>query len=197
MKAEKPEIEIIKCDLSNWKSVNKKLDAVCQNVDLLVNSAGLMNHDFIEEIRERDTKDFCKVDMIAPIQLIKLVSKGMKERKFGSIVNVSSLAAIVAFSGSLVYSAGKAGVDMTTKVAAVELAEHNIRVNSVNPTVTETKFANDYYKEHPDEKEKDEVRIGRFAQVKDVTNAVIFLLSDNASFVTSATLAVDCRHAFA
>ena len=110
----------------------------------------------------------------------------------GAIVNVGSVAGMIAIKDHLVYGATKAALDLMTKIMALEYGQHNIRVNSVNPTVTLTemgevgwsdpKIRDPWLKEHP---------IGRFNKPADVANTVVFLLSDKADTINGILMPID------
>jgi L-xylulose reductase len=112
--------------------------------------------------------------------------------KGGSIVNVSSIAGIIGFKDHLVYGATKAALDMMTKIMALELGPFNIRVNSVNPTVTWTDMASVGWSD-PIKREKmlDKHPLHRFAEPSDVANTIIYLLSDKSNMISGTLVPID------
>lgn len=125
--------------------------------------------------------------------VIKHVTPGMIARGAGgSIVNVSSQASLVALSGHISYGSSKAALDNITRVAARELGMHNIRVNSVNPTVVMTDMSA-YYWGRPDVGRPflEQMPLGRWATEDEVAAPICFLLSDDASMITGVCLPVD------
>lgn len=141
---------------------------------------------------EADIDNILNVNLKAPINLMRLVSPGMKERKFGAIVNVSSVASLAALKGHIVYSASKGGLDMVTKVGAYELGPHNVRVNSVNPTVVLTPMSDEYWSEPTKKAEMtSKIPMGRFVEIDEVVNPIVFLLSDSASMMNGTILPID------
>ncbi|MBL7261136.1 SDR family oxidoreductase [Paractinoplanes lichenicola] len=110
----------------------------------------------------------------------------------GSIVNVSSQAAVVALTGHMAYGASKAALDSMTRVAALELGPHNIRVNSVNPTVVMTPMSASYWG-RPEIKDPflAQMPLGRYATEEEIAAPIAFLLSDAASMITGVTLPID------
>jgi L-xylulose reductase len=112
--------------------------------------------------------------------------------KGGSIVNVSSQASLVALSGHLSYGSSKAALDNITRVCALELGTHNIRVNSVNPTVVMTKMAASYWG-RPEIAEPflDQMPLHRWATLDEIAAPITFLLSDDASMITGVSLPID------
>lgn len=110
----------------------------------------------------------------------------------GSIVNISSLAAYSAINNHSVYSASKAAVDALTKSFALELGPRNIRVNSVNPTVVMTKMSRQNWND-PVKVEAlwNRIPLHRFAELKEVSDPIIFLLSDQSSFINGHLLPIE------
>jgi len=125
--------------------------------------------------------------------VIKHVTPGMIARGVGgSIVNVSSQASLVALSGHISYGSSKAALDNITRVAALELGKHNIRVNGVNPTVVMTDMSASYWG-RPDVGPQflEQMPLGRWATEDEVAAPICFLLSDDASMITGVSLPVD------
>lgn len=110
----------------------------------------------------------------------------------GAIVNVSSQASLVALTGHISYGSSKAALDNITRVSALELGKHNIRVNSVNPTVVMTDMSNFYWgRPEIGGPFLEQMPLGRWATVDDVAAPIVFLLSDAASMITGVSLPID------
>lgn len=108
----------------------------------------------------------------------------LKNYKSGSsIVNISSLAGIRAFHNHAAYSASKAGVDALTRAFALELGERKIRVNSVNPTVVLTEMSIHYWTPERGDPLKSRIPLSRFCELNEVSDAILFLLSEKSSFI--------------
>jgi L-xylulose reductase len=125
--------------------------------------------------------------------VIKHVTPGMISRGLGgSVVNVSSQASLVALSGHVSYGSSKAALDNITRVSALELGRHNIRVNSVNPTVVMTEMSA-YYWGRPDVGPAflEQMPLGRWATEDEIAAPICFLLSDDASMITGVALPID------
>jgi len=134
-------IEIVPLDLGNWEETEQKLQPFRnRKIDYLVNDAGFSARGSLVEVEKDKADRTFDVNVKGPINLAKFVAPGMKARKAGTIVNVSSVASLAAIQDQLTYAASKAALDMVTKCAAVELAPFNVRVNSVNPTVVWTEM---------------------------------------------------------
>jgi len=186
-------VETICVDLGDWKETRSKLGDICRKVDLLVNNAAYSSNSPVDEVTEEELSRIIDVNLKAPLNLIGLVAKGMKERRYGSIVNVSSVAAIAALDEHVSYAASKAALDMITRVSAKELGPFDIRVNSVNPTVVWTRMGSEFWGK--DEKRKSlmisKIPMGRFVEVKEAVDPIIYLLSGNSSMISGVVLPVD------
>lgn len=185
-------IIIVCLDLSNWTETRSKLRFLCAKVDYLVNNAGRGYGKWIEDILEDEVDKVLELNLKSPLNLISLVAEGMKQRRFGAIVNVSSVSGLVALDQHTVYGASKAGLDLATKVTAKELAPFNVRVNSVNPTVVWTKMGKKFWDE-PTRKAVmlSKIPMNRFVEVREVVDPIIFLLGKGASMITGVTLPID------
>uniref|UniRef100_A0AAQ5YN87 Ketoreductase domain-containing protein n=1 Tax=Amphiprion ocellaris TaxID=80972 RepID=A0AAQ5YN87_AMPOC len=173
-------------DLSDWGATEAALQDVGP-IDLLVNNAACANLQPFLEV----TPD--KFDHLTPLLYTIIVARGMKARgSGGSIVNVSSQASQCALRDHAVYCATKGALDMLTKVMALELGPHQIRVNSVNPTVVMTEMGRLGWSDPEKSKTMmSRIPLGRFAEVEDVVNSILFLLSDKSNMTNGVTLPVD------
>lgn len=186
------QVETICVDLGNWLETQEKLEDVCKGVDFLINNAGYAHNCPVDQQPQEELDKIFNINLKAPINLIRLVAGGMKERRSGSIVNVSSVAGLAALDDHVAYASSKAALDMVTKVSAKELGPFNIRVNSVNPTVVWTTMGREHW---ADEKKQasmtSRIPMGRFVEVKEVIDPILFLLSSQASMVNGITLPID------
>ncbi len=185
----------------HWASVDGKdhaglrdfVKVACERfgrLDLLVNNAGIAVEGVLPMMRPEDMAQAVDVNLTACLVLTQAASRAMLRQGSGCIVNVSSVNAIRGHAGVAVYSATKAALDGLTRSLARELGPRNIRVNSVAPGYFESDMVKDM---PPAEKERIARRtpLGRLARVEEVANAVFFLASDQASFITGQTLVVD------
>jgi L-xylulose reductase len=195
LKDEYPTLVTICIDIGNWKETKEAITKHAGAIDLLVNNAAYAKLTPVigAEVTEQECDDHFDVNVKGIINITQIVAKGMIERKKGgSIVNVSSQAGLAALKDHLVYCASKAAVDALTKVFALEYGPFNIRVNSVNPTVTMTDMA----KVGWSEKAKADAMIakiplGRFAEVSEVVDTIIYLLSDKSSMINGTLIPID------
>lgn len=187
------EVTTVQVNLANWDETCQKLGKICEDVDFLVNNAGYAQGLVpIIDQTEEELDHTLAVNLKAPINLIRLVGPGMKERRFGSIVNISSVAGIAALDGHLAYASSKAALDMVTKISAKELGPFNVRVNSINPTVVWTDMGRLGWSE-PAKKEAmiSKIPLGRFVGVDEVVGPIIFLLSDQSAMINGVMLPID------
>ncbi|XP_063077280.1 L-xylulose reductase [Engraulis encrasicolus] len=187
-----PSVTPVCVDLSDWGATEAALKKVGP-VDLLVNNAACaMLQPFLEVTEEQFDMSF-NINVKAALHVAQLVARGMKERGAGgSIVNVSSQASQSALRDHAVYCASKGALDMLTKVMAMELGPYQIRVNSINPTVVMTDMGRIGWSDP--EKARgmtSRIPLGKFAEVDDVVNSILFLLSDKSAMTNGVILPID------
>lgn len=180
----------IKCDVSNAADVANLFAKVGQEfgkIDILVNNAGIYPFVPFEQMKEADW------DMVMDINLKSIFLCSKEALKFipegGRIINISSIAAFVGFSGLVHYCASKGGVNAMIRALALELASKKITVNAVAPGAINTPGASS-----PEEVKKQTIcaiPLARMGEPEDIANAVVFLASDEASYITGQTIIVD------
>ncbi|XP_054449286.1 L-xylulose reductase [Pteronotus mesoamericanus] len=187
-----PGVEPVCVDLGDWEATERALGGVGP-VDLLVNNAAVAQlQPFLGITKEAFDTTF-NVNLRAVIPVSQIVARGLIARKApGSIVNVSSVASQRALMHHSAYSAAKAAMDMLTKVMALELAPHKIRVNAVNPTVVMTAMGKINWSDPQKSRAMlGRIPLGRFAEVENVVDVILFLLSDRSGMTTGSTVPVD------
>ncbi|CAD6186985.1 unnamed protein product [Caenorhabditis auriculariae] len=164
-----------------------------QPFDGLVNNAGVAHLQTVGCITEEAVANTFNVNLRSALFIAQLVSREMiKHKKQGSIVNISSQAAIRPFFNHTAYCASKASLDMVTRCLAAELGHSGIRVNSVNPTVVMTEMGKANWSDpHKASQLLDRMPIKRFAEPEDVVSATLFLLSNASAMTTGAAFPVD------
>ncbi len=157
-------------------------------LDVLVNNAGFFKRSDILEIDQGSINSLINVDFISPLLLTKAVARHMVSCGIeGSIVNITSTRAERAYPNDFLYGGAKAGLTRATQSIALELAPHKIRVNCVAPGATKVRTrSDDYY-----EKLGNKIPLGRMGVPLDVAEAVAWLVSNEASYITGITLKVD------
>uniref|UniRef100_A0A914EE39 3-oxoacyl-[acyl-carrier-protein] reductase FabG n=2 Tax=Acrobeloides nanus TaxID=290746 RepID=A0A914EE39_9BILA len=203
-KEKKNQIHVVTADLAKEEDVNS-IFTVLKNkfdnkLDILVNNAGILERGTILDSNLEQYDRVMNINLRALYQLTALAAPLLIKTK-GNIVNVSSVNGIRSFPGVLAYNISKAGVDQLTRCTALELAPHGVRVNSVNPGVTVTNLHlrsgmdETAYKAFLDNS-KNTHALGRAGTVEEVAQAIAFVASDAASFITGASIPVDGgRHA--
>jgi L-xylulose reductase len=183
---------VLPFELTSEESVRTALEGL----DLwgVVNSGGFGGE--IATPMETDIAVFDKVISInarGALLVTKYAAKSMiRLGKGGAIVNVSSQAALVALPGHISYGASKGALETLTKVSALELGKHGIRVNAVNPTVVMTPMSAWYWgRPEIGGPFLERMPLGRWATVDDVAGPIVFLLSDAASMITGVSLPID------
>ncbi len=184
--------ETIVADLADVAAA-REAAAQAGAIDLLVNNAGIsILQPFLETTPEA-FDDVMAVNVRAVLVVSQVVAAGMVARgQGGAIVNVSSQASLIALADHAAYCASKGALDQLTRVMALELGPHQIRVNAVNPTATLTAMGamawGDPTKGDP---LRAKIPLGRFAQPRDVAHAVAYLLSAQADMIHGVTLPID------
>ncbi|WP_354471144.1 SDR family NAD(P)-dependent oxidoreductase [Lysinibacillus parviboronicapiens] len=187
-------VEGMKLDVSsdeNWAQVTKAVVDKYGRIDILINNAGIAGKKMPEDITDQDWALMHKINSFGPFLGIKHVSKYMKEAGKGSIVNTSSYTAIIG-SGFNEYSASKGSLRAIARAAAAEYGQFNIRVNTVFPGVIETPMTANIgqFKEAMDMLIR-ATPMGRLGQPDEVAKAILFLASDEASYITGGELVID------
>lgn len=192
LKAECPAITTVCVDLSNWDDARQAVSALTP-IHLLVNNAAMASLDPVLDAKPEDFDASFNINVKSVMNVTQVVAGDLVARKQkGSIVNVSSQAGQRALKDHLIYCSTKGAVDMMTKVMALELGPKGIRVNAVSPTVVMTAMGKIGWSD-PAKAGPMIARIpqGRFAEVEDVVNAVVYLLSDQSDMVNGHLLPID------
>ncbi|XP_068977171.1 L-xylulose reductase [Bombus flavifrons] len=189
---EDPRIQTICVDLNDWNATRKAVENALP-IDLLVNNAGVARLNPFFNATEKDFDLTFAVNVKSMLNVSQVVAKNLIDRKVGgSIVNVSSQASQAALLDHTVYCSSKAAVDMLSKAMALELGPHNIRVNTVNPTVIMTEMGKLGWSD-PNKAQTmiSKIPLGRFGEVSEVIDAIVYLLSDRSSMINGVALPVD------
>ena len=159
-------------------------------VDILVNNAGITRDNLIMRISEEDWDAVLDINLKGAFNCSQAVVRPMMKQRYGRIVNISSVSGVVGQAGQTNYSSSKAGLLGFTKALAKEVGSRNITVNAIAPGFIETRLTVNLPQEIKDISLK-LTPMGRFGKVEDIASAVAFLASEEASFITGATLQVD------
>lgn len=179
-------------DLASRKSIEKFLQANQKRRFLIIiNNAGINRINFIDDMNIDQIDEMMNVNLTSPLMLIKAFVPVMKEAGFGRVVNIGSIWGIISKPGRTGYSMTKHGIHGLTKTLAIELAQHNILVNTVAPgqTLTELTIKNN----SPDaiEQMKKDIPLGRLADPKEIARAVYWLGNEENTYITGQQIVVD------
>ncbi len=180
-------------DISSLVEVEKNVNKIIDNfsrVDILVNNAGITKDNLLLRLSENDWDKVLAVNLKGAFNCTKIVAKYMLKQRCGKIINISSIIGIIGNAGQTNYAASKAALIGFTKSLAKELGSRNITVNAVAPGFIQTAMTERLPKEVKDEILRG-IALGRFGEVQDVANAVLFLASEEASYISGQVLVVD------
>lgn len=177
-------------DITSVEAVSSmvtSVEAELGPIDLLVNNAGIFDFLSHEETTLEQWQRTLDINLTGCYRVTWAVKAGMIKRRFGRIVNMSSISALRARPMSIAYAVSKAGMTALTKSLAEAVAEHNIRVNAVAPGLIDTEIIKDV---DPQVRESivANTPLGRLGQPDDIADIVLFLLSDRSRFMTGQTL---------
>jgi 3-oxoacyl-[acyl-carrier protein] reductase len=185
--------EIIGFDVAESAAVQnafKKVISEAGSVDILINNAGITRDGLMARMKEDDWDAVINTNLKGAFLCAKAASREMMKKRWGRIVNISSVSGVAGNPGQVNYSAAKAGLIGFTKAMAREYASRNITVNGVAPGYIETEMTAQLTEEAR-EQIKREIPLGTFGKVEDVAGAVAYLVSDDGRYVTGQTLHVN------
>ena len=184
---------IAPCDLSNKNEISElvsKSEEVLGQIDILVNNAGITKDNIFLRMSDQEWEDVLNINLNSTFNILKLITKGMVKRKYGRIINISSVVGATGGAGQVNYAASKAGLIGLTKSLSQELATRNITVNCIAPGFIETPMT-----EKLDDNRKDRIissiPANRIGTPKDLSSAVIFLASQESSYITGQTIHIN------
>ena len=192
-------IDFVCGDVSKAADAKRMVDRVVRKhgrVDVLFNNAGVYIEKLAEDTTEEEWDRVLDINLKGTFLVIKYAIPHMKKQGGGAIINNSSDAGIIGNRSCPAYCASKGAITVMSKAMALDYAKHNIRVNTVNPGIVDTPMLAREVKASKDPadylKQSNELQpIGRIGRPEEVAQAVLFLASDEASFVTGAALSVD------
>ena len=159
-------------------------------LDILVNNAGITRDNLLVRMSAQEWDEVLDLNLRGAFLVTKAAMRPMMKQRSGRIVNVSSVAGVVGNAGQANYASAKAGLIGFTKTVAREMASRNITCNAVAPGFVPTDLTSDLLRQMEDTILK-QIPLGRFGTVEDVANAIAFLVSDEASYITGQVLVVD------
>lgn len=192
------EVDYLVCDLAERARVSEVAESAWERwggIDILVNNAGIASRESFIDISISGWENILNVNLNAMFILSQSIVKQMiEDQSAGSIVNMGSKNGLAAGAKLTHYNVSKAGINLLTQSMAVELAKFNIRVNSVAPGFIETPLDTELKQKDEQLSLTERTPMKRLGSVTEVANAVLFLASDEASYITGTTLVVDGGH---
>ncbi|CEQ24192.1 3-oxoacyl-ACP reductase [[Clostridium] sordellii] len=184
---------VIKCDVSKSDEVNNMIEEVVKEfgqIDILVNNAGITRDGLLMRMKEEDFDSVIDINLKGVFNCTKSATKYMMKKRYGKIINISSVVGLIGNAGQVNYCASKAGVIGLTKSSARELASRNINVNAIAPGFIDTDMTS-VLNENLKETMLKNIPQNRFGSPEDVANLVLFLASDMSSYITGQIINVD------
>jgi len=185
--------EVFPCDVTDGEQVGKLVAAVVEKwgkLDILVNNAGITRDTLIPRMSDEDWDDVVNTNLRSVFLLTRAVSRPMMQKRYGRIINISSVSGLIGNPGQSNYSASKAGVIGITRSVAKELAGRKVTVNAVCPGFIATEMT-DALGDVVLEEVKKRIPVKRLGQADEIASAVLFLASGAAAYITGQTLTVD------
>lgn len=183
----------IRCNVSDFEQAKEFFAGVVKEygcIDVLVNNAGITRDNLMMKMSEEEFQDVIQTNLAGVFHGVKFVTRPMMKQRRGRIINMASVSGIIGNMGQSNYSASKAGVIGLTKAAAKELSSRGITVNAVAPGFIATEMT-EKLSETVREEACKTIPLGAFGTVEDVAEAVVFLASDKAKYITGQVLCVD------
>lgn len=183
----------IQCNISDFEAAKEFFANVVKEygkIDILVNNAGITKDNLMMKMSEEEFRSVIQTNLAGTFHGVKFVTRPMMKQRQGRIINIASVSGVIGNMGQANYSASKAGVIGLTKAAAKELASRNITVNAVAPGFVATEMT-DVLSDSVKEAAVATIPLGRFGEVEDIAETVVFLASDKAKYITGQVICVD------
>lgn len=186
-------VHVLPADLSDDEAIGdlvKRAEEAMGQIDILVNNAGLTKDGLSMRMSREDWQNVLDVNLTAPFRLAQAVQRGMMKRRWGRIINISSVVGVTGNPGQCNYVASKAGMIGWTKAMAAEIASRNITVNCIAPGFIATPMT-DVLTDEQKEKINANIPMRRMGSSEDIAAAAAFLASEEAAYLTGQTLHVN------
>ncbi|HNX33294.1 MAG TPA: 3-oxoacyl-[acyl-carrier-protein] reductase [Kiritimatiellia bacterium] len=180
-------------DVGDSDAVNACISEVVKvfgKVDIMVNNAGITKDTLLVRMSDEDWDAVLRVNLKGTFLFSRAVAKHMMKQRSGAIINIASISGIIGTAGQANYAASKAGVIALTKSTANELAGRGVRANAIAPGFISSKMT-DALSEDVRKQYLSRIPLARFGTVEDIANAVVFLASEQSSYLTGQTLNVN------
>ena len=182
------------CDVDDFDSCKTCVEQVAREVgpvDVLVNNAGITRDMTFKRMTKADWDAVIHTNLDSVFNMTKQVMDGMTERKWGRVINVSSVNGQKGAFGQTNYSAAKAGMHGFTKALALEVAKSGVTVNTISPGYIGTRMVTAISQEILDTKILPQIPVGRLGKPEEIAGLVAYLASDEAAFVTGANISIN------
>ena len=182
-----------RCDVSDFAAAKATADAVFKDfgkIDILVNNAGVTTDKLLVRMEEADWDRVININLKGCFNMIKHVTPYMMRKRYGRIVSISSVVGLMGNAGQANYSASKAGIIGLTKTVAKEFAPRGVTANAVAPGFIKTAMTDALSEEQKQAMYK-LIPLGKLGETEDIAEAVLFLVSDRARYITGEVLRVD------
>jgi 3-oxoacyl-[acyl-carrier protein] reductase len=182
-----------KLDITVEPEVNSVVDTIFgefRRIDVLVNNAGITNDKLLIRMNAEDWERVIRVNLTGAFLMTRAVVKHMIKQRYGRIINMASVIGLIGNFGQANYAASKAGIIALTKSCAKEFARRNILVNAIAPGFIKTRMT-EVIPEEIKESYLKLIPVGRFGEPEDVADLVVFLSSEQSSYITGQTVCVD------
>ena len=189
-----PVLKFVKADLQNTSEIENLVDTSLKKfedkIDILINNAGITQDNLILRMRDNEWMDVININLNSIFFLSKNILRSMLKKRYGRIINISSVVGSSGNIGQSNYSASKAGLEGMSKSMALEVASRNITVNCVAPGFIETEMTKDLLNKNS-ELIKNNIPVGRIGLPNEVASLVCFLASEEASYITGQTIHIN------
>ena len=194
IKSKFDKIKILQFDISKHDKIenfiNEATDLLGGSLDCIVNNAGITKDNLLIRMKAEDIDNVVNINLLSLIKISKCVLKNMMKQKFGRIISISSVVGFTGNPGQVNYCASKSGITGFTKSLALEVASRGITVNAIAPG-----YINSAMTDKISDPQRDSIisniPVGRIGKPSDISNAVIFLAREEASYITGNTIHVN------
>lgn len=178
-------------DLASQDSIRNYMSSLSEEIDVLVHCAGFNNPKLMGELSEADISSVFQVNTLSFYSMSHYLLKNFMKKKSGSIIGISSIYGDFSRKGRLAYAASKHALNGMIKTMALELGQHNVKVNGVSPGFVDTKLTSKNNSVQIIENLRKKIPLGRLASVEDIASVVYFLSSSQNNYINGQCLVVD------